>query len=165
MQQLQTLTKGPESPGRCATEILEAVPTIMRFIRAHMRRHGGADLSVPQFRTLVLLSRSQGASLSAVAEHLGLSLPATSRLIGGLVKRNYVVRRIPAGNRRLVALSLSARGRSTVLAARRATENKLAEVVSCLSAGERAAIRRALRTLREKFESAAGRDVAVKVRS
>lgn len=165
MQQLQALTKPAGSVPDCATEILEAVPTVMRFIRAQMRRHGGSDLSVPQFRTLVFLSRSQAASLSAVAEFLGLSLPATSRLIGGLVKKNYVVRRIPAGNRRLVALSLSARGRRTIRAARRATERRLAEVVASLPAGDRASIQRALWTLREKFQSAATRDVAVKAPS
>jgi DNA-binding MarR family transcriptional regulator len=151
VQQLQVLTRRRASAEECAAEILETVPAVMRFIRAQMRRHRGRELSVPHFRTLLFLRRNGGASLSALAQFLGLSLPAASRLVEGLVRRNFVVRRIPPGNRRLIALALSARGRRTVGAARQATESRLAEVVAPLPAGERAAIGRALQTLREKL--------------
>jgi len=134
----------------------------MRFIRTQMRCHRGSDLSVPQFRTLAFLDRNAGASLSALAEFLGLSLPATSRLVEGLVRKNLVARRIPPGNRRLVALSISGRGQRTVGAARRATERRLAEVVASLPSDERAAIRRSLRALRREFQSVATRSGSVK---
>ena len=161
MQQLRVLTHATGSAKECAAEILETVPAVMRFIRAQMRRHRGPELSVPHFRTLLFLSRNGGASLSTLAEFLGLSLPATSRLVEGLVRRNFVARRIPRGNRRLVALSLRACGQRTVCAARQATERRLAEVVAALPAGERATIQRALRMLREGFQSAAVRDEGV----
>jgi DNA-binding MarR family transcriptional regulator len=165
MQQLQKLTRPTGSTEDCAAEILEAFPTVMRFIRAQMRRHRGSELSVPQFRTLVFLGRRGGASLSALAEFLGLSLPATSRLVEGLVRKSFVLRRIPPGNRRLLALALSARGRRTIAGARQATESRLAEVVASLSGSERAAIQGALRTLREQFQSAAARDALATVHS
>jgi len=161
MQQLGEPARAAGSAEECAAEVLEAVPAVMRFIRAQMRHHRGPELSVPHFRTLLFLSRHGGASLSALAGFLGLSLPATSRLVEGLVMRNFVTRRIPRGNRRLVALSLRACGERTVCAARQATERRLAEVVAALPAGERAAIQRALRTLREEFQSAAARDEGV----
>jgi DNA-binding MarR family transcriptional regulator len=154
VQQLQVLTRATRSPEECAAEILESVPAVMRFIRAQMRRHRGPELSVPHFRTLLFLSRSDGASLSALAEFLGLSLPATSRLVEGLVRKNFVVRRTPPGNRRLVALALSAGGRRTVAVARQAAESRLAEVVAPLPAAERAVIGRALRTLRVRIQVA-----------
>lgn len=157
MQQLPKTTVPKASAEDCAAEILDAIPAVMRFIRAQMRRHRGSDLSVPQFRTLVFLSRHAGASLSALAEHLGMSLPATSRLVEGLVRKSLAVRRIPRGNRRLVALSISARGERTVLAARQATERRLREAVAPLPSGERVVIRRALRTLREEFARGAER--------
>ena len=37
----------------------------------------------------MFLSRTQNSSLSAVAGHLGLSLPAMSRLINGLVDAGW----------------------------------------------------------------------------
>jgi DNA-binding MarR family transcriptional regulator len=165
MQQLQELTASTGSAEDCAAEILEAVPAVMRFIRVQMRRHRSSALSVPQFRALLFLSRSPDASLSALAEFLGLSLPAASRLVEGLVRKNFVVRGIPPGNRRLVVLSVSARGQRTVDAARQATERHLAGVVASLRNDERATIRRALRTLREEFQPAAARDGFVAVRS
>jgi DNA-binding MarR family transcriptional regulator len=157
MQQLQPVTHPTGSAERCAAEILEAVPTVMRFIRAQMRRHRGSDLSVPQFRTLAFLSRNPGISLSVLAEFLGLSLPATSRLVEGLVRKSLVVRRIPPGNRRLVALSISVRGQRTVSAARQATERQLSEVVASLRDDDRAMIQHALRALRAEFMRVAGR--------
>jgi len=163
MQQLPKLIHATGSAEDCAAEILEAVPAVMRFIRAQMRHYRGCDLSVPQFRTLVFLSRSPGVSLSALAEFLGLSLPTTSRLVQGLVTKHFVGRRIPLGNRRQVALSISARGQRTIYAARQATERQLAEVVALLPNAKRMAIQRALRTLREGFQSAATRDELVRV--
>ena len=158
MQQLQKLTIAGDSVRDCSAEILESVPVVMRFIRSQMRRHRGSDLTVPQFRTLVFLDRSPGASLSALADFLALSLPATSRLVEGLVQRSLVDRRIPPGNRRLVALSVNAHGRRIICAARHETEKRLAEVVAPLRSDERVAIQRALRALREEFQSVATRD-------
>ena len=82
------------SPRPCAREILETVPLVMRFIRGQVRRRRTAGLSLPQFRTLIFLSRAQNSSLSAVAGHLGLSLPAMSRLINGLVNGRLVGRQL-----------------------------------------------------------------------
>jgi len=152
-QQLQMLTDAPDSSEGCAAEILETVPAVMRFIRAQMRHHRGPELSVPHFRALLFLGRNDGASLSALAEFLGLSLPAASRMVEGLVRRGFVVRRIPPGNRRLIALALSARGRRAVAAARQATERRLAEVVASIPPEQRAAIQGALQALRERFQA------------
>lgn len=165
MERLQSTTVCADSATECAAEILEAVPTVIRFIRAQMRRHRGSDLSVPQFRTLAFIHRNPGTSLSALAEFIGLSLPAASRLVEGLVKKKLVSRRTPAGNRRLVALSISARGDRTVSAARRATVRRLAGVVAPLHEDERGAIQNALHTLRREFEAVAARGASAKVRS
>ncbi len=80
------------SPDACAQEILDVVPVVMRSIRAEMRRHRTADLSVPQFRTLAFIDRNADASLSDVAEHIGLTLPSMSKIVEGLVVRKFVTR-------------------------------------------------------------------------
>lgn len=156
MQMLRTATVRACSSTDCAAEILEAVPAAIRFIRGQMRRHRGSELSVPQFRTLAFIHSRPGASLSAVSDWLGLSLPATSRLVTGLVRKKLVSRRIPPGNRRVVALYISARGDRTVSAARRATVMGLAALIAPLSEGEREAIRSALFALRHELEAVAG---------
>ena len=138
--------------GRCAAEILDTVPAINRFIRSEMRAHRGSDLSVPQFRALGFLIRNRCASLAEVAEFMGLSTPAASRLIERLVRNGQVIRRIPATNRRRVELSATRRGRSTWEAARKATRDRLAEVVALLTPSQREEVRQAMRILLSRFQ-------------
>jgi DNA-binding MarR family transcriptional regulator len=157
MQQLQQTTLRADSAEGCAAELLETVPAMMRFIRAQMRQHRRSDLSVPQFRALVFVSRNSGTSLTAVADFLALSLPATSRLVEGLVRRDLIDRLIPPDNRRQVALSVNAHGCRVVSAARQATEKSLADVLAPLARRERVAVHRVLRVLRGKFEGLAPR--------
>lgn len=71
----------------------------------------------------------------------------------GLVGKNFVTRRIPEGNRRLVALALSANGRRTIRVAWQAAEDRLAHIMASLPVRERAAIQHALRILCEKVQS------------
>ncbi len=122
---------------------------VMRFIRDQVRRRHAAGLSLPQYRTLIFLHRVKDASLSAVAGHLGLSLPAMSRLINGLVAGGLVGRRTVSTNRRQIALTLTARGAGDAgNGARCEIRRRLAGALKSLPASEQKAIQRALRALR-----------------
>lgn len=134
----------------CATLVLDVVPLVMRAIRCEMRRHR-AGLSVPQFRALTFLQTAAGASLSDVAEHVGLTLPSMSKLIDGLVARNLVARQTSPADRRCVTLSLTPTGVATLEAARQATRARLAELLQVLAADDRAAVVQALHALRPIF--------------
>jgi DNA-binding MarR family transcriptional regulator len=65
--------------------MLDGMPPVMWFMRRQMRRHPTRGVSVPQYRVLVILDSIPSPSLSTVADNLGLSLPATSRVVTGLV--------------------------------------------------------------------------------
>ncbi len=108
---------------------------------------------MPQFRTLCFLHHYDGASLSAVADHLDLSLPAMSRMVDGLVQRGYVLRRACSGDRRHIALSLSAKGKSAMRTTRAAAEPQLAADLERLSPDQREAIAKAMSALRELFHT------------
>jgi len=142
----------------CARRVLDVVPLVVRAIRATMRRHRGATLSVPQFRSLGYLSRESGASLSDVAEHVGLTLPSMSKMIDGLVERRLVCRGISTRDRRQITLSLSARGQATLRRARARTQARVAEMLGVLSEGERASVIHAMQALRPAFEPRRRRD-------
>ena len=143
---------------QCAREILETVPLVMRFIRDQVRQRRTAGLSLPQFRTLVFLNRTKNSSLSAVAEHLGLSLPAMSRLVNGLVGHQLVARQTVAMNRRQIALTLTDRGRATLEKVREEIRLHLAGTLKNLPAAEQKAVQRTMRVLRNVFgdQAAAG---------
>ncbi len=142
------------SPETCAQEVLEVVPLVMRTIRAEMRRHRMADLSVPQFRTLAFIDRKVDASLSDVAEHIGLTLPSMSKIVDGLVMRKLVTRQTAPEDRRRMTLALTSRGRSALQASREATRACLAEDLAVLSERERETIEQAMTILRPVFTPA-----------
>lgn len=141
----------PTSPEVCAQEMLDVVPQVMRAIRAEMRRHRTADLSVPQFRTLAFIDRGDQPSLSAVAEHIGLTLPSMSKIVDCLVARKLVTRETHPADRRRLVLALTRSGQTALATSRRATRACLAEDLATLSDAERANIVRALETLRPLF--------------
>lgn len=137
----------------CGRELLDVVPGVLRAIRVVMRGNRAAGLSVPQFRTLCFLNHYGGASLSAVADHLDLSLPAMSRMVNGLVVRGYVLRRAGSGDRRHVSLTLSAKGKTVMHGTRKAAEPQLAAELDRLTPQQRQAVSEAMGALRELFHT------------
>lgn len=152
MQQMHVATN--TSSGDVAGELIEVVPLVMRTIRALMREQRAADLSVPQFRALTYVRRHADTSVSAVAEHLGLSVPAASRLIDALVSRGLVGRQLLASDRRYVTLRLSPEGERTLEAMRAHATRKLAERLERLSPEQRTLIVQAFEPLRALFGEA-----------
>jgi len=143
----------PISPDECAHEVLDVVPLVMRTIRTEMRSHRAPGLTVPQFRVLVFLARNDGASLSDVAGHLGLTPPSTSVMVDGLVTRGLVTRRPDSRDRRRLTLALTSEGHAAMESARKFTRDCLAERLEALPESERATVVRAMQLLRPIFVS------------
>jgi DNA-binding MarR family transcriptional regulator len=123
----------------------------MRYIRHEMRSHRQPRLSVPQFRALIFASVHDGPSLSAMAEHLGLSLPAASRMADQLVRRGLLERRQAARDRRRVSLSPTARGRAEYRRAHNAARAAIARRFDAISKDERLLVGRAMALLGRVF--------------
>lgn len=160
MQSLRKRTNCPSSSLACADEVLACIPAVMRFIRREMRGHRGERLSVPQFRALIFARLHEGASLSALAEHLGLSLPTASRMADQLVRRGLLERRPGTADRRRVALRLTRRGARVYEDARRATRAAIARELDALADAERRLVGGALRVLGRVFAGGAPLDGA-----
>jgi DNA-binding MarR family transcriptional regulator len=141
------------SAEECAREMLDVVPMLMRIIRTEMRGARAPGVSVPQFRTLVFLSRHPSASLSDVAAFIGLSLPAASVLVDGLVDRELVFRETNDEDRRRIALGLTEAGLAAYQHARQVAEGCLADVVAKLTGDERATVVQALKVLQVIFSA------------
>ncbi|HEY9151843.1 MAG TPA: MarR family transcriptional regulator [Anaerolineales bacterium] len=135
----------------CARRLLDTTPQIMRSIRAEMRSHRGHDLSVPQFRTLTFISRNPEVSLSNLAEHLGLTLPSTSKLVDGLVNQKIITRRESKEDRRRLTLVLTKSGEDILRTAHKATQDRLKDILHELSADELSSVIRAMEILHPLF--------------
>lgn len=148
---MRATTDSHMDPEQCAALLLETTPLVMRTIRTQLRGHRAADLSLPQFRSLMFLRREPNATLSALADHIGVTLPAASRLVDGLVARGYVERKLAATDRRSIDLTLSEKGQTMLDGSRRQTLLALSQQLASLTDEDRAALVHALETLRGVF--------------
>ena len=116
-----------------AHHVLDVVPLVMRTIRSEFRSQRSTDLSVPQFRALAYIRNNDGASLSSLATHLGLTLPSMSKLIDGLVSRGLVARNEHQTDRRKIYLQLTPSGKRELEAAYDHTQAFLVNKLSGLA--------------------------------
>jgi DNA-binding MarR family transcriptional regulator len=113
------------------------------------------DLSLTQLRALhVLAYDTDQASLKELSEQIGISLPAVSRAVDGLVQRELVTRAEDTADRRMKQVRATPTGAELV---ERLMEMRLAgidEFVRSLSARERSRLTSAMALLAERDEIA-----------
>jgi DNA-binding MarR family transcriptional regulator len=139
---------------QCADDVLDVIPLIMRSIRAEMRSHRSPELSVPQFRALAFAGMHEGATLSLLADHLGLMPPAASKIVDGLVTTGLLERRANLTDRRRIWLALTESGHEKLKATHRVALECLAEMFAPLSKVECKQISNAMQQLRKLFLNA-----------
>jgi DNA-binding MarR family transcriptional regulator len=149
MQPLRATTDADQASD-CALEVLDSVPPVIWFIRREMRafRKG---LSLAQFRTLALIYRTPSASLSAVAEHIGASLPTASRLVQGLVQQRLLTRQGSADDRRQLSLAITPEGQTVLHTAWSSTRDRLMDQLKDLSPHQKQAVTEAMLVLKGIF--------------
>jgi DNA-binding MarR family transcriptional regulator len=103
----------------------------------------GLELSLPQYRLLVFLSRRVEMA-SGLAGRLAVRPPTVTTLVDGMVARGLVERRPDAQDRRKVRHELTAAGRRTLAEAEQALEERLHALAAHLPAAQ---ARRALDAL------------------
>jgi DNA-binding MarR family transcriptional regulator len=101
----------------------------------------GVDLTFPQWRVLVILGESEnGARVGEIASRVGVTVPATSRLLQRLRRRGYISLERDPGDGRATRARLTVEGheiRDTIFAFRR---RAIAEVVEQLDEAGRPAV-------------------------
>ena len=141
----------------CAQAILATIPRVMRVLRREMRRQTRDQLSVPQFRVLVFLGRNQGASLSDVAEELGVAKATASVMVDRLVRRGLVTRESHPTERRRVTLCHTPAGSELLNHARRGARDHVAGCLASLSETELSELAQSLERLGAALLSEDGR--------
>ncbi len=140
-----------ELPEQCARELMEIVPQIMQAIRVEMRLGRGANISIPQFRTLRFVQTHPDSSLTDLAEHLGLTPPSVSKLLDGLVKHELVNRQESSADRRRLTLTLTSSGETIVNLSRTSAQANLAQTLNTLSESELETVARAMQILQPLY--------------
>ncbi|BAY22745.1 MarR family transcriptional regulator [Calothrix sp. NIES-2100] len=143
------------TPEQCAAKMMETIPIIIKFFRTEMRRNAAflpESLSVPQFRTLAFLDRHPSASLSQVAEHLGVTRATASTLTERLVQKDLVSRVENPQERRHVLLNLTDAGKYHLQQIRSLTSARIASVLTNLPEDQMKSVVEGLTVLSSTFE-------------
>lgn len=109
---------------------------------------GELELTLTQMKTLGMLNECvQEVSVKELSERLGLSLPATSRTVDGLLRRGFLSRTEDTEDRRIKRLRLTDAGRDVVERLTSARLQGLEAYAASLSDDQRAALMAALADL------------------
>ena len=111
-----------------------------------------ADVTLAQFRTLVVLTTAGPQTVSALADRLGVHASTMTRMCSRLVARRLVVRAQSVVDRREVVIALTSMGTSVVENVMAARRKELDEILRRMGEEDRIAIVVAL----DKFAEAAG---------
>ena len=132
-----------------AGELLELWAHLMRGSSQQMFAVlGELELSMTQMKTLSMLDDCrQEVSVKELSDLLGLSLPATSRTVDGLLRRGLLSRHEDAEDRRIKRVRLTDDGRSVVQRIVTARLQGLEAFASTLSDDQRARLMAAMADL------------------
>lgn len=112
-----TTISAVDAPAPADLELSHAVLTASRVLVAVAARSLAgleADVSLPQYRALVVLAARGPQRPSELAEALGVDPSTATRLCDRLVAKRLITRRRAGGDRREVRLDLSVPGRRLV---------------------------------------------------
>lgn len=133
-------------------EVVDAVLRASRVLVSVAARSLAAvdhDVTLPQYRALVVLASRGPQRPSALAEALGVHASTITRLCDRLVAKRLVRRGESVASRREVSIELAAKGRRLVDAVTERRRAEIAVVASRVPDRERAATVRALHALGE----------------
>lgn len=137
------------------SELIEAVLTASRVLVAVAARslaEHEAEISLQQYRALVVIASRGPQRPVDLAEALGVDPSTITRLCDRLIVKRLILRNHQADDRRQVQVTLSSQGRKIVQSVADCRRVEIGKILSSLSSGERVRIVRAFET----FARAAG---------
>jgi DNA-binding MarR family transcriptional regulator len=138
---MPTVERAARTDAGLASELRLSVMRLRRRLAGE--RHPDNELSMNAMAVLGALYRKGDLTPSELAGHERVQPPSMTRTIRCLEGAGHVVRRPHDTDRRQVVVSLTARGRETVLADRRRRDEWLALRLRDLTPDERAVLRAA----------------------
>lgn len=123
--------------------------TLREFVLGIMQTFEDFDYSLPQVATLLMLDEEGELTIKRVAQLLGRSISATSRLLDQLVLRGMISRREDERDRRAKRVAITEQGRALILTLEQRRADVQIVVMEYLSAEEQAQVTRAMVLLAE----------------
>jgi DNA-binding MarR family transcriptional regulator len=142
------------SPQALAELLAELMTHMIRSSAPELfRRLGELGLSFTQMKALHFLRESDGVQVKEIADKIGMSFPAMSRALDGLVQRGYVERLESEKDRRAKLVRLLPAGRAALDEIERARVSAMEEFMATLSDEERAELHATLLPIVERIHT------------
>jgi len=105
------------------------------------------ELTFSQFETLWFIGSSGKKSMEAIAEHLKITPPSATSMIGKMEKRGLVSRKRDMKDRRVIYISLAAKTKKQLEALWKQKEKSFNTIVSKLSKKDKTNLERIIKIL------------------
>ncbi|MCX2929726.1 MarR family transcriptional regulator [Mycobacterium sp. CVI_P3] len=135
---------GGEDTPEAITDALLTASRLLVAISARSIAHVDETITIPQFRTLVILSARGEANVATLAGLLDVQPSTTGRMVERLVTAGLIDRRAHPDSRRELVVELTARGRDVVQAVTTHRREEIARVVEKMPPRERHGLVRTL---------------------
>lgn len=126
------------------TDSLLTASRLLVAISSHSIAQVDETITIPQFRTLVILSNRGPINLATLATLLGVQPSATGRMVDRLVSAGMIDRLPHPTSRRELLAALTKRGREVVAKVTANRRAEIARIVEQMPAAERHGLVRAL---------------------
>ncbi|NQT53776.1 MarR family transcriptional regulator [bacterium] len=124
------------------------MPQIIRsFERVPIRPASTPTVSLPQFRMLLMLDMDGDSSMGELARRVGVTMPTATSSINALVKGRHASRRRSVEDRRVVLVSITAKGRKVLEQLHQERAERLRAILSGLDADDQRALVEAFETI------------------
>lgn len=132
------------------SEVVDAVLAANRvFVAVATNALAGIEpqVTLPQFRTLVLLDQRGSMTMTELAQALGVVRSTATRMCDRLVAKRLVRRAVDRTNRRRVVLSMLAGGRELIAESTRRRTAEITRLLAAISADDQERLADSLRLL------------------
>ena len=123
--------------------IVDAVLSASRVLVAVAARSLGdvaEEVTLTQYRTLVVLASRGPQSLADLAEAVDVTPPTATRMCDRLIKKGLIIRRHDRGDRRLVRLTLAKEGHELVDAVTKRRRVEISRLLEAIPSEQQAAL-------------------------
>ena len=162
MKQFQRETKRRHT--EAAQSVIQVAWRVMRMVKTEVTHGRTTELTPTQMQSLGFMISNPGASLSELAEHLGLKMPTTSKVVDELVRTGRAERAVVPANRRKLSLNITDAGREVVESAAEPAVFLMADLLGRLSAQERKIVEQSMSLLQPLVQSVGSTDPASAVK-
>ncbi|MGC9960271.1 MAG: MarR family transcriptional regulator [Acidimicrobiales bacterium] len=105
---------GPSEPPESVVDAVLSASRVLVAVAARSLSDVGEEVTLTQYRTLVVLASRGPQNLAGLAEAVGVTPATATRMCDRLVRKGLIRRREERGDRRLLRVVLSEKGRGLV---------------------------------------------------